>query len=311
MVSHPLARDELVHVLTAHSGWATNAGAADGSTIIDANLIGSNDYFTGKSILIMSGPALFEICMATAFNTATGQITVALPHFSAQITAGVLYRVVNFASLTSFMVLFNRTQGLVFMGTVTTWTNVNNFAATDLTGFGNSAFINWGVFVFWDAGGAGAAPQGEVQQITGYTSATGAFVHGAFSAALAVGDRVLILHPWLFNALLAATSGTYNHPNGVAEQTAFTITPAGPRKVATVYLDMVNLTQNCTIRIKVRVDGVTYRTIETFNWTTGMDDGVFFREVAIDNASNLQVTIQSVVAEGAARNIPYRYLLED
>jgi hypothetical protein len=40
-----------------------------------------------------------------------------------------------------------------------------------------------------------------------------------------------------------------------------------------------------------------------------MDDGVYFREITVD--MNIRVTIQSAVAEGAARDIPYRYYLEE
>jgi len=105
------------------------------------------------------------------------------------------------------------------------------------------------------------------------------------------------------------SDGTFSHPSGVAEQTAFTITSVRPTKVNSIYLDMVNLTQNATIRIKYQIDGTNYRTIETFNWTVGMDDGVYFREITVND--NVQVTVQSAVAEGVARDIPYQYFQEE
>lgn len=110
------------------------------------------------------------------------------------------------------------------------------------------------------------------------------------------------------NLKINPTEATYNHPNGVAEQTAFTIALARPVRLKSMFFDMSNLTQNTTIRIKYQIDGANYRTIETFNWTAGMDDGVFFREITVNH--NVQVSFQSAVAEGAARDIPYQYFLE-
>jgi len=201
------------------------------------------------------------------------------------------------------------TTGLIFKGTVSTYTGVNDFESIELAGWGNTAFEGWYVYDFWDVGGLGAAPQGEARIITGYVSLTGGFTHAAFTAPLVLGSEVFIIHPWLYGALMAANAGTYAHPNGVAEQIAITITPVYPVKANTIYLDLVNLTENCTIRVKVEIDGATPRTIETFNWTTGMDDGVYFRQIASD--VEITVTIQSLVAEGAVRDIPYRYFTED
>jgi len=108
----------------------------------------------------------------------------------------------------------------------------------------------------------------------------------------------------MLNALIPV-SGVHTHANNLLEQTVFTMAVI-PSKIETIYLDLVNLTQNCTIRVYHQIDGVNPRVIETFNWTTGMDDGCYFRDVAV-NAS-LQVTVQSAVIEGAIRNIPWAYL---
>lgn len=86
-------------------------------------------------------------------------------------------------------------SGLAFLGVVTAVPGANQFTIATLTGHGDTAFVGWSAFVFWDAAGGGAAPQGEQQAITVYTSATGVFTTGAFTVAAAVGDIVLILHP--------------------------------------------------------------------------------------------------------------------
>jgi len=96
---HALARDELIRTLTAYQGITTADGAADGTTLVDANLIGRNDFVTGKTILIMSGDAKDEDLGAVLFATGTGTITAEPVGFSAQIKAGVIFRLLNISSV--------------------------------------------------------------------------------------------------------------------------------------------------------------------------------------------------------------------
>jgi hypothetical protein len=107
---------------------------------------------------------------------------------------------------------------------------------------------------------------------------------------------------------LVSVPGTHAHANNIGEQVAITIpAPANVSVVETIYLDLVNLTQNADIRIYYQIDGANYRVIETFNWTVGMDDGVYFRNIGISNP--VQVTVQSTALEGAVRDIPWEYIL--
>jgi hypothetical protein len=84
----------------------------------------------------------------------------------------------------------------IFKGTVTTATDATHFASTDLIGYGNDALKDWYIYVFYDTAGTDAAPQGEQQAISDYVSSTGTFTHTAFTADLAVGDEVFIMHPY-------------------------------------------------------------------------------------------------------------------
>lgn len=100
-------------------------------------------------------------------------------------------------------------EGLVYLGEVDTFTDANNFASDDLTAYGDDYFVGWWVMCLWDATGAGGAPQGEYKQITDYDSGTGTITHGAFSANLAVTDKVLLIHPAIYEALtIRGGSGT-------------------------------------------------------------------------------------------------------
>jgi len=112
----------------------------------------------------------------------------------------------------------------------------------------------------------------------------------------------------LDNQAGGTTSGTYSLPNDVADNTAITIALATRRKIHNIYLDLVNLVQNCTIRIKNEIDGATARTLDTVAWTTADDDGIIIAGFVTD--TDTTVTIQSAVAQGAAKDIPYRVIWE-
>lgn len=91
-------------------------------------------------------------------------------------------------------------SGLYFYGVVTAVPGANQFTIPTLAGLGAGKFSGtnpYQAFVFRDAGGISAAPQGEMLPITAYTTATGVFTTAAFTAAVAVGDEILIVHPSL------------------------------------------------------------------------------------------------------------------
>lgn len=80
----------------------------------------------------------------------------------------------------------------VCAGTVDSVAAAPTFTVASLSGYGNDYFDSWYAYVAWDKDGAAAAPQGESQAITGYTSSTGTFAHAAFTVPLVAGDKVLI-----------------------------------------------------------------------------------------------------------------------
>jgi len=218
---HALSRDELVRSLTAYSGITSADGAADGTTLVDANLNGRNDFIKEKTILIMSGDAKDEDKGALSFvNTPPATITLQGTGFSAQIKAGTIYRVLNISTVeidvanmdakigtntdpagttTLFAWLAKLLEhggaGLVYYGKVTQIDDATHFRVAGLTGFGDAYFANtYRAYVVRDAAGLGAAPQGEMQPCSVYTSTDGIFTHTAFSVGLAVDDEVLLLH---------------------------------------------------------------------------------------------------------------------
>jgi hypothetical protein len=89
--------------------------------------------------------------------------------------------------------------GLGYRGVVTAIPAANQFTIDDLIDQGAGIFdgaVNpYYAFVMRDAAGGSAAPQGEIQVINNYVSATGVFTTTPFSVPVAVDDVVLILHP--------------------------------------------------------------------------------------------------------------------
>lgn len=106
----------------------------------------------------------------------------------------------------------------------------------------------------------------------------------------------------------ASTEATYSLPNDLVENTVVTITPTGAQRI-TFKLDLSNLVQNADVRVRYDMhgDGAPFPVEETFNWTVGMEDIVYFREVSGQRA--VVVTVQSLVVQGAAKDIDYEYVL--
>ncbi len=96
---YALAREAILEALTSYSGATTADGATpDNNTLIDSNLIGKNDFLSGKAILIGSGvDAAWEDKGVDSFDNLTGEITVSAG-YSAQIKQGTPYRVLNVSS---------------------------------------------------------------------------------------------------------------------------------------------------------------------------------------------------------------------
>jgi len=111
---------------------------------------------------------------------------------------------------------------------------------------------------------------------------------------------------WTKNLRGVVTPGTYSHPNSVAEQDALIF--AAAQQEISLRLDFVNLVQNTTIREYEQVDGANYQQISAKVWPTDFDTGTKGIDIHFVQANaDYKITLQSAVAEGGAKNIPYRY----
>ena len=284
-----------------------------------------NDYFNGALLMTTEGAQRFQPRRVVDYTGAGGIFTldpgnpltgvpglvdyVVLP-FQGDFVPGVdavinrtppdvlgnkadtpQYADIATASVLRYLKGLAHQKGLSFFGDVTDLTDLNNFASTDLAGRENAYFVGWYVFCLRDDGGAGAAPQGEYRLVTDYVSATGAFVHNAFSVIMVAGDQVLLVHPMLYEILtirggaetLESLSDELDavldlgegDPQTLlmtgAEQTLYETTgSAFIYEIYSLKIDWTGLNfgagEDTTIRVYEKIDGANYREIysETF-----------------------------------------------
>ena len=105
------------------------------------------------------------------------------------------------------------------------------------------------------------------------------------------------------------TDGTYSFSSNTSEQTALTITNTEITNIDSILLDLNALTKNVTIKVYIKADGTNYRLTDSFLWTPIDEDCVIINPIIHD--SDIKITLQSIVAEGSSRSIPYSYVVEE
>jgi len=100
---YALDREAILRALASFHGVTTADGNIAGTSLVCSALIGSNDFITGKTILLQSGNSRFEDKAATAFNPLTGEIIV--DAFSSQVLGGTSFYVLNTAAVDTAPIL--------------------------------------------------------------------------------------------------------------------------------------------------------------------------------------------------------------
>lgn len=305
-----------LHQLISFAGTTTAIGGAGGATLVCSDLPNTVDY-DGNEVIITSGTYKGQT-RGISGTTLAGVVTPAT-NFEGQVAAGTSFVIVGIRTAAAVVTdLEKKLDALVVVRDAVAEAGSTNQNIVDATLAGLPDYNGQTVVM------TSGACIGQVRIIDQATNAAGGHVHvsAAFDAVIAVGDTFSILAiAGEVTAGIAAIeakldlgvgSGTFIYLDAGGEQVAFTITPPGASnlKIGTIWLDLSNLAQNSIVRLKHQIDGANYRTFETFNWTTGMDDGLYFRSVDIANGCPLQVTMQETADEGANRNVPYYYTYE-
>lgn len=104
------------------------------------------------------------------------------------------------------------------------------------------------------------------------------------------------------------TTGSFNLANNAVEQVALTF--AAAQQEIDLELDVAALTQPNIIRIYSEVDGANARQINAWGYPGGFDpDTQALSLYHLQKNTDVIVTMQAIVAEGAIRAIPYRYMV--
>jgi len=322
---YALAREAILAALTAYTGITTADGATPANnTLIDTNLIGKNDFISGKTILIGSGDAMFEDKGASSFDPLTGIITV-LSAFSAQIKKGTIFRVLNVSSVEMDVVALaakvDTIQGLVYYGVVTEVPGVGEFTIPTLAGLGAAKFIDTSLvnqyyaFVFRDAAGGGDAPQGESQPITNYGTGGGTFASNAFTVPVGIGDEILIIHPFLARIMnfagLPPHVGVTTENWNAAEANIVQIGADNvSNKLHSLVLDINALVGTVTIRMYQEVVGVERRVYQQPFTVAADGPALWIVNGTVGIHEILRVTAQSDAVADNTKAIGYDYMIE-
>lgn len=103
-------------------------------------------------------------------------------------------------------------------------------------------------------------------------------------------------------------SGPFSYDEtSAAEQDLIEWTGAGYdwQQVHGFWLDMVNVTQNTTIRLYYRIDGTNHRLFRTIPWVTTDADGVFIEPFWIETGNNAKLSMQCGGGGAGSVNVPF------
>ena len=205
----------LLKALISYQGSTTSNGAVTGLTIVDDALLNEPSY-DNMTVKILSGPAAGQIREITAHAAPSNILILSVPFTNAtgavqQITARTDYVILSSGEGSGG----SGSDPLSYMGTVTAIPGANQFIIPSLSGIGAGAFIAlapaepWIAYVFRDAAGAADPPQGEFQDIKTYDTLTGEFTTNPFTAPVAVGDEIIIMHPSLVSGGMSSIDAIY------------------------------------------------------------------------------------------------------
>lgn len=262
-------------------------GTADSGTegiLVDDALTQADDFWNGAILLMRGGNNAGLARTIVDFDAASDTIYVE-PDFPYAIQSGDTYTIVGAPAFADILIGNN---------------NADNQADT------SAVTEN-------DDGSVLERLEGILQKIDGnpgasnYTAARAALLDNL--SELGAGNI-----PADIDELKGETStGTHNVEvaHGTAEQSLASLTPTKNGELAVMFdvdaLETADEGGTVTFRLKVKIDGTNFRTIDTATYLVGTDEmHPITKEVAFKGADMAQITIQCSSAVTAPRTVPYR-----
>ncbi len=113
---------------------------------------------------------------------------------------------------------------------------------------------------------------------------------------------------WKKTNQIINSSFTYLDSGG--EKTIFEIIGSSKTYISQIILDLVNMTQNGTVKLYSKIDGTNYREIKSYSFTVLTDSDGLIIDLKIPINKTFKITYSEGIDEGADRIIPYNYVLE-
>jgi len=110
--------------------------------------------------------------------------------------------------------------------------------------------------------------------------------------------------------LFSAITDTMSYTDAGGEQTIYEMVNTTRGIVYGVWLDLVNMTQNGTVKVYYKIDGTNYREFKSYSFTVITDSDGLFIPLTLGITNSLKVTYTEEVNETAARAIPYSIIYE-
>lgn len=223
---------------------------------------------------------------------------------------------------------------LAYYGVVTRVISNTQFVAAGLAGLGNGALVGYAAYVLAKADGTTTPPHAEQPAVTAYVSTSGTFTHAAYTAPLAVGDQLLLLHPNISTLVIATIAAIAANISSIlaqtdklaglapvsgvtaanwqtAEQDVVSLGADNVRnKLHSLLLDINALGGQITIRLYMQINGVERRVYQQTFTVAADGPGIWIVNGTIGIHEVLRVTLESNLPADNGRNVAYDYMLE-
>lgn len=105
--------------------------------------------------------------------------------------------------------------------------------------------------------------------------------------------------------------GTFSYLDAGGEQTVIELVITDRKIIQGAWLDMVNLTQDGTVKCYYKVDGANYREVSSEAFTVATDSDGWYIDLNMGVSDDFKITYTEGADEGAARNIPYAIVWQE
>jgi len=108
----------------------------------------------------------------------------------------------------------------------------------------------------------------------------------------------------------AESKGTFTYLNAGAEQTVVELVSTDRRIIHGIWLDLVNITQDGTIQMYYKIDGINYRLVTSDAFVVASDSDGIYVDLSMGITDSLKLTYTEGADEGADRDIAYSVIYQ-